>query len=181
MTPKPLTNEMIRGCFYDLDKRVKNWKTAKAAAAIIGATGLLFPLLSSSLFIMLPLFVFIAILLLVIEWKALYDTRCVHQKDYMLEADVCIGKDRGATGDGDEFPYLTFEHAGRYYIGSAKLHSSDNAASALSQVYETAEAGDTFYLLRNRNKRLLYVFNSKFWEIDENEFVLSNDVYVPKV
>lgn len=180
MLPMSLTHDMIRGCFPDLDKSMKNWKIAKVTAIIIILLGLLFPLFSPSLFIMCPLFVIVAILLLVMEGKTVYAARCIHNKDYILEIDLCISKDRMITGDGDEFPHLTFEHAGRYYVGYTMLHSNDEVALIFSKLYETAEAGDAFYLLRCGKSRPLYIFNKKFWEIDQNEFGLSNDVFVPK-
>ena len=66
-------------------------------------------------------------------------------------------------------PYvLEFSSYGSYAIPSGEnYHSSENYSMSDQGVFYNAKVGDTFYLVVDKNQRILLAYNTKFFELSE--------------
>ena len=62
---------------------------------------------------------------------------------------------------------LEFSSYGNYVISKENYHSSENYSMSDQGVFYTAKVGDAFYLVVDKNQRILLAYSTKFFELQE--------------
>ena len=177
MSKKLLTQKVVTGCIAGTDGGSQNAKFTLVLAIIMFVLGAIMALLSP---VALLIFWAIAILILVLRAKNSSAIESVNHKKYILKEDVVISKRISVSTDGPDSYYLVFEKSGQTELHFPFAVLNSEAALATPDLYDTAEVGDAFYLLCTENSRILYMFNSRFWEISTTDFFHYEYIFVPR-
>ena len=164
MSKKLLTKRIISDCIVGTDNGKTNTILVLVLVIIMFASVILSP---------------VAILALVILIKNKRVIQLVKQNRYVLQEEIVLNKDI-SSGDVSDSYYLYLSKTGRKELHFRYVLIKSEAYNTNYGIYETTEIGDTVYLLRAENGEVLYMFNERFWQIDENEFLQKGDQFVPR-
>lgn len=170
-----LTQKIISGCIVGTDGGLQNHKIVTVMAIVmfvVGAIGLLFPIITVICW-------GIGILCLVLTAKSKKIIQSVIKKEYLLRADVCTNKGTSTSTDGPDSKYLSFEKSGRVEANFAYVIWNSQAVTKTPDLYADTQIGDAVYLLCMTNGRVLYIFNQRCWELNQEEFTEKDDKYFP--
>ena len=127
----------------------------------------------------------VGIILFVIHRKTYNNSQTVQQKQYYLREDLILNKYKANTTQPDDYfesfrYYFYFEKSESLQLNERYLTKYGNECMKIEDVYEHAKIGDTVYLLCAADGKIEYVFNSRFWEIDELDFLQKDDLFIPR-
>lgn len=152
-----------------------------------GCCGAIVIALSLFMFIIEPVMgaVFLAIgcFILYLTVKSDNIVKDAEKLTYYLKTDTCTTKTtKTESFDSDETThyYLHFADYGKLHLNFPYINFVLNKLSA-EVIYNSAQAGDRFYLLCSSKNKVIYVFSEKDWELVESEFVKDGNIYRPKV
>lgn len=168
-----LTQEIISGCIVGTDGGDQNHKIVKVLAIVmfaVGAIGLLFPIITLICW-------GIGILCLVLNAKSKQIVQSVEKREYLLRADICTNKGTSTSVDGPDSKYLSFEKSGRVEANFPYAIWNSQAVTKTPDLYGSTQIGDGVYLLCMTNGRVLYIFNQRYWQINQEEFTENEDKY----
>ena len=175
-----ITQKIIDGCIAGTDGGVQNAKVAKIIAIIMIVLGAICLILPAMFFF--SIFCWgIAALCFVLRAHSLNIIREIQNKEYTLQVDTCINKGISRDTEGPDSPYIVFSKSGKCSTLFSGVILNSTAVVNSPDIFSTANIGDVFYLLRinKRQKQILYIFNTKYWYIDLNEFTQSGDRFIP--
>lgn len=183
MSENLLTHELIAACFAGHDAGASNQRIVNICAIIMFALGMIFLWMDRNVGIFLTIFCWgLGVLFLYLKARNKKFIGAVLRKDYVLQEDVCVKKwTKSSTDSVDDTKCLMFANSGRHELGFGNVLLGTEISLKSMDIYETAEQGDTFYLLRvaGRSKGADFVFNSRIWSIDTREFTRVQDCHIP--
>ena len=99
--------------------------------------------------------------------KARKNYRTIENDEFEVISDRLIDTEEKRVGSRSRLgePYaLEFSSYGNYAIPSGEnYHSSENYSMSDQGVFYNAKVGDTFYLVVDKNQRILLAYNTKFF------------------
>lgn len=126
------------------------------------------------------------IVLLFVLWATHGQNRVLKQiarQNYYITEDVCTGKvtEEDTIADTPSTTrYLYLKTYGKLELHFPFVNLTNRSGVKLHDVYEKAEAGDGFYLLRIQSqKKPLCIFRRQDWLLDASEFEETNGCFRP--
>ena len=173
---KALINEWI--CGADESKKAYEFGfTLARVFAILGVILLIIPFLGI-------LCLGLACLFYALASKKMQLYTEIKNLNYWLSEDICLNKTEEDDPDHDPYTWryfhlkchgkveLTFPDV-PFYLTHHQSHD----------LYNNTNHGDTVYLLCSSKKKILYIFHSKYWQLDKNDFARKenngNAYYIP--
>ena len=125
------------------------------------------------------------ILLLIVQQRTSKNNQIVLQNQYYLREDIITNKNKEDTTQNDDYYetfryYLCFEKSDLLELNERHLTHYGEGCMRIEDVYKNAKIGDTVYLLCAADGKIVYVFNSRFWEIDKLDFLQKDDLFIPR-
>ena len=174
MDKKILNQAVIHGCIAGTDGGDQNHKIVKVLAIIMfifGLIGLLFPIITVICW-------GLALLMLWLVKRSQKVIQAITEKKYVLVEDVCVRNGISRTTEGPDSPYLEFTKVGHVELSFPHAVLNSQAVLASPDLSSTTNVGDTFYLLQ-ADGRVLYIFNSRFWQLSEEDFTKTGSQLFP--
>jgi hypothetical protein len=175
MNESLLTHQIITGCIAGTDGGQQNHKIVTILGIVmflLGGIGFWYPIVAVICW-------GIALLCLVLIGKSKRIIRSVLRKEYVLREDVCTNKRVSASTEGPDTKYLVCQKSGQVAVNFPYAILNSQAFRKTPDLYQDTEIGDTVYLLCTSKGYVLYVFNQRFWKINEEEFTQKDDLFTP--
>ena len=175
MNESLLTQAVITECIAGTDGGRGNHKVVTIMAILmflLGGIGFWYPIVAVICW-------GIGILCLVLIQRSKKMIRAVLQKNYILREDVCSNKRVSPSHDGPDSKYLVCEKSGQVELNFPFAILNSQAFRKTPDVYKDTEIGDSVYLLCTSKGNVLFVFNQRFWKINEEEFSRNEDLFAP--
>ena len=96
--------------------------------------------------------------------------RIVENDEFEIVADKLVNKQEESVGfraSRTRIYALEFSSYGSYIISGENYSSSEQYAMSDQGVFYNAKVGDTFYLVVDKNRRILLAYSTKFFELQE--------------
>ena len=131
----------------------------------------------------MPIFIFVLLFLLWVSHSQNKVLKLIARQNYYITEDVCTGKVTEVDNTADtpsETRYLYLKTYGKLKLHFPYVNLTNRSGVTLYDVYEKAEEGEVFYLLRTESqKKPLCIFRKREWLLDASEFEEKNGCFRP--